>query len=101
MAIPVLTVRPADVASAYRGVDAGQFGLDRGSPFGTILESAVKGGIATVHQAEVASMAGLSGNASVTDVVTAVAKAELTLQTAMTIRDRVVQAYQDIMKMPI
>ncbi len=46
-------------------------------------------------------MAGLSGNASVTDVVTAVAKAELTLQTAMTIRDRVVQAYQDIMKMPI
>jgi hypothetical protein len=30
-------------------------------------------------------------------VVTALARAQLTLQTATTVRDRVVQAYQDIM----
>jgi flagellar hook-basal body complex protein FliE len=34
-------------------------------------------------------------------VVAAVSKAELALQTTVTIRDRVVQAYQDIMRMPI
>jgi flagellar hook-basal body complex protein FliE len=34
-------------------------------------------------------------------VVSAVAKAELALQTTVAIRDRVVQAYQDIMRMPI
>ena len=102
MAIPALTMRPSDAANAYRSVDAGQFGLGGGGGgFGALLDTAVKDTISTARQAEVASTAGLSGHASVTDVVTAVAKAELTLQTAMTIRDRVVQAYQDIMKMPI
>ena len=43
----------------------------------------------------------LTGGGNLTDVVTALARAELTLQTATTVRDRVVQAYQDIMKMPI
>jgi flagellar hook-basal body complex protein FliE len=66
-----------------------------------MLDTAIKDTIATARHAESTSMAGLSGNANVTDVVTAVSKAELTMQTAMTIRDRVVQAYQDIMKMPI
>jgi flagellar hook-basal body complex protein FliE len=34
-------------------------------------------------------------------VVTALAKAELALQTTVAVRDRVVQAYQEIMRMPI
>jgi flagellar hook-basal body complex protein FliE len=37
----------------------------------------------------------------VTDVVLAVARAELALQTAVAVRDRVVAAYQDVMRMPI
>jgi flagellar hook-basal body complex protein FliE len=37
----------------------------------------------------------------VTDVVLAVGRAELTLQTAVAVRDRVVAAYQDVMRMPI
>ena len=100
--LQALPVRPSDAASIYRGVNAGQFGLGNATAgFGAMLDSAVKDTIATARQAEVASMAGLSGQANVTDVVTAVSKAELTLQTAMTIRDRVVQAYQEIIKMPI
>ena len=43
----------------------------------------------------------LTGGGNLTDVVTALSRAELTLQTATAIRDRVVQAYQDIIKMPI
>ena len=102
MALQPLPIRPAEAASIYRGVEAGQFGLGGGgAAFGAMLDTAVKGTIATLGQAETASMAGLSGHADVTDVVTAVSKAELTLQTAMTIRDRVVQAYQEIIKMPI
>ncbi len=95
-------IRPSDAASIYRGVEAGQFGLGGGpAGFGAMLDTAVKDTISMARQAETASMAGLSGQANVTDVVTAVSKAELTLQTAMTIRDRVVQAYQEIIKMPI
>jgi len=46
-------------------------------------------------------MGAIAGTGNLTDVVSAVAKAELTLQTTVAIRDRVVQAYQDIMRMPI
>ncbi len=46
-------------------------------------------------------MQAVAGEASITEVVQAVARAELALQTATTIRDRMVQAYQDIMRMPI
>ena len=46
-------------------------------------------------------MDALNGTGNLTEVVTAVARAQLALQTATAIRDRVVQAYQDIMKMPI
>jgi flagellar hook-basal body complex protein FliE len=34
-------------------------------------------------------------------VVTAVAEADLTLQTVVAVRDRVIEAYQNIMRMPI
>ena len=43
----------------------------------------------------------LTGGGNLTDVVVALSRAQMTLQTATAIRDRVVQAYQDIMKMPI
>jgi flagellar hook-basal body complex protein FliE len=33
--------------------------------------------------------------------VLAISRAELALQTAVTVRDRVVAAYQDVMRMPI
>ena len=53
------------------------------------------------HAADAKSVEALSGGGNLTDVVTALARAELTLQTVTTVRDRVVQAYQDIIKMPI
>ena len=53
------------------------------------------------RQADAQSAAAISGGGNITEVVTAVSKAELALQTTVAIRDRVVQAYQDIMRMPI
>jgi flagellar hook-basal body complex protein FliE len=53
------------------------------------------------HTADAKSMQAITGGGNLTDVVTAVSRAELALQSATAIRDRVVQAYQDIMKMPI
>jgi len=46
-------------------------------------------------------MQAISGQGNLTDVVTALSRAELSLQTATAVRDRVVQAYQSIMAMPI
>jgi flagellar hook-basal body complex protein FliE len=99
-----ITVRPDAAANAYGRVDSGAQGAlgiaDPGS-FGGVLQRAMEGVVDAGHAADAQSMTALAGGGNLTDVVTAVSKAELALQTASVIRDRVVQAYQDIMKMPI
>ena len=69
--------------------------------FGAALQRAITGRWRTCMTADAQAVEAISGGGNLTEVVTALARAELTLQTATAIRDRVVQAYQDIMKMPI
>lgn len=98
--IPTIVVTPSSAADAYARVDRGAAPAAGGS-FGAVLQRAVDGAIATGHTAETQAMQAITGDGNLTEVVTALSRAELALQTATTIRDRVVQAYQDIMKMPI
>ena len=53
------------------------------------------------RSADAAATAALTGQGSVTEVVLAVSRAELALQTAVAVRDRIIGAYQEIMRMPI
>jgi len=43
----------------------------------------------------------VQGQGSMIDVVTAVSAAEASLETVIAVRDQVIQAYQEIMRMPI
>lgn len=52
-------------------------------------------------RSEEMSIRGIQGEANVSDVVTAVAEAEVTLQTVVAVRDKVVEAYKEILRMPI
>lgn len=61
------------------------------------LESAVQTG----RRAEELSLKQISGDADLKDVVTAVANAEHTLETVVAVRDKVLSAYQEILRMPI
>lgn len=100
--IPTFTIRPSDAANAYAAVDRGATGGSGATPsFGSVLSNAVSSAIETGHTAETQAMQAIAGGGNLTDVVTALSRAELALQTATAVRDRVVQAYQDIMKMPI
>ncbi len=72
-----------------------------GGDFGTMLRSAMESAVDTGHQAETQAMQAITKGGSVTEVVTALAQAELTLQTATAVRDRMLQAYQDIMRIQI
>jgi flagellar hook-basal body complex protein FliE len=102
--IPTIVVTPSAAADAYARVDRGGADASTGAAtgdFGATLERAMQGAIDDGHAADSKAMDAISGGGNLTDVVTALARAELTLQSATVIRDRVVQAYQDIMKMPI
>ena len=98
LAIP--GVSPQAAARAYQQGDAAGTAAS-GSDFGGMLTRAVEGAVQSGQAAEQQAAQAIAGGADLTEVVQAVSRAELTLQTATAIRDRVVQAYQDIMNMPI
>jgi flagellar hook-basal body complex protein FliE len=72
-----------------------------GASFSDMLGDAVNKAVETGYKAESVSTKAMVDKAELGDLVTAVADMELTLNTVVAIRDRVISAYQDIIKMPI
>jgi flagellar hook-basal body complex protein FliE len=69
--------------------------------FGAFVDDQVARAVETVQRSERVSLAAVAGHASAQDVVHSVIAAEMTIQTVVAIRDKMVQAYQEIMRMPI
>ncbi|MEQ8397673.1 flagellar hook-basal body complex protein FliE [Thalassobaculum sp.] len=69
--------------------------------FANYVRDAASEAIASLHRGEDVSKEGIAGKADLTDVVAAVNDAELTLQTVTTLRDKLVSAYQEILRIPI
>lgn len=69
--------------------------------FGAFLERELAGTLATLRQAEDTAKRGVVGLAGTQQVVEAVTAAELALERIIAVRDRVIAAYQEIMRMPI
>jgi len=69
--------------------------------FSEVLREAVRDSIDVQRKGEQMSMKAVANEADLSEVVMAVSSAELTLETVVTIRDKVIAAYQDIIRMPI
>jgi flagellar hook-basal body complex protein FliE len=69
--------------------------------FGALLERTLSEAIDAGRKGEAIATTALSGRTSLQDVVEAVNAAELTLQTVVAVRDRMIAAYQEILRMPI
>ncbi len=66
-----------------------------------MLEQVSTEAVSTLRSAEATSIAALQGQASTMEVVEAIKSAEQALQTATAVRDKVVQAYQEVSRMAI
>ena len=71
------------------------------STFGALLEQTLSEAVDAGHKGEAIATAAVSGQTSLQEVVEAVNAAELTLQTVVAVRDRMIAAYQEILRMPI
>jgi flagellar hook-basal body complex protein FliE len=69
--------------------------------FGSLLQGAMEGAVTAGRTAESASMGALAGNVSAQQLVEAVTAAELSLEAVTAVRDRVISAYQEVIRMPI
>jgi flagellar hook-basal body complex protein FliE len=66
-----------------------------------MLKGVLNDGVAASNKAEHMMTAHMAGKAELIDVVTAISSAETSLETVMAVRDQVINAYQEIMRMPI
>jgi flagellar hook-basal body complex protein FliE len=82
------------------GIGGGQGGSG-GPAFGELLKTAVDSLTKSAKQSDSQTQALAAGKSNIVDVVTAVAETEVAVDALVAVRDRVIQAYEEIMKMPI
>ena len=101
-----MVLNVADALAAYRqsggvSANAGLTSTEESAnleSFGDVLKNFTSDAVQTLKDGEKAATAGALGKADLTSVITSISKAELMLQTVVTIRDKVIAAYQDISK---
>jgi len=100
----------ANAVKAYSNVSNGQaFGgresqkttPESGDQFASLVKNAINEAIKIGEKSEQLSIQGVNDKADINQVVTAVAEAEVTLQTVVAVRDKVLEAYKEILRMPI
>ncbi len=87
------------VAGVNRTIGAGN---EQGPSFGAVLKDALASVRDAGAKSDAQTQAMVTGNkANIVDVVTAVAETETAINTLVSVRDKVVAAYEAIMQMPI
>ena len=72
-----------------------------GNSFADMLAQQVQGVVDAGRASDAMAIDMVNGKASVVDMVTALSETEIAIETMVTIRDRVISAYEEIMRMPI
>lgn len=76
-------------------------GETAGTEFSNMVKNFADSAIASGKGSEKLSAAAAAGQADINQVVVAVAEAEVTLNTVVAVRDRVIEAYREVLRMPI
>ncbi|MFZ4122587.1 MAG: flagellar hook-basal body complex protein FliE [Caulobacterales bacterium] len=98
---PLSAAKAYTQAAAAASRAAGGMGGDDMIDFGALVQSAIGQAGAAAQTAETQAMQVASGRGDIVNVVTAIAAAETQLETVIAVRDQVIQAYQEILRMPI
>lgn len=73
----------------------------KGPSFTELLEKTATKAVATIHEGNRAAVAGLRGEISPQAVVEATMAMETTLKTTVAVRDKLVEAYQEVLRMAV
>ena len=106
----MVDIRLVDAARAYTqsvggGLDSNKIGTSgvgsNDGAFQNFLSQAVDNTANVVANAETTALNAIAGQANLVDVATAVTNAEMVVQTVVAVRDKVISAYNDIIRMPM
>ncbi len=106
MAIPTAAAANAYAALARMGEQTANIGRTPGASdgapsFSNVLKDVINAVSEAAQKSDTQAQAVATGRANMVDVVTAVAETETAVQTLVSVRDKVISAYEDILKMPI
>ena len=104
MASPTVAANAyANLARILDGVGTGKSpdSDSKGPSFASILKDALGSVMEAGRKSDAQTVAMAAGKANVMDVVTAVADTDVAVSTLVSVRDKVIQSYEDIMKMTI
>ena len=90
----------ARIADASGGL-AKAVGETQGPSFGALLKDAIGGVLEAGKASDAQQRAMVAGKANMVDVVTAVSETEVAVEALVSVRDKMIQAYEEIMRMPI
>jgi flagellar hook-basal body complex protein FliE len=100
-------VSPLAAAKAYASIqDSAPLGGDKtkgvgDSSFGQLVQNAINDAVSQSKSAETQMSNQVQGKGSLIDVATSISSAQSSLETVMAVRDQVISAYQEIMRMSI
>lgn len=88
-----------DQASGLAGIGAAQSKSE--TSFASVLKEAIGAVHETGQKSDMQTQALVKGQSNMVDVVTAVAETEVAIDAVVAVRDKVIAAYEEIMRMPI
>jgi flagellar hook-basal body complex protein FliE len=100
----MVDLKAMDAAGAYGkllGQNQSAKVAGSGGEFQNALTDAISGTKNATSSAEAISMQQIAGKADLIDVVTAMNNAEMAVSSVVAVRDKVIQAYNDIIRMPM
>ena len=101
MAAPIVGVGLAQSGGIAKAAPIAKGTEGGGSSFADLIRGVASQALDASKAGEASSIGAISKTTGVVDVVTAVTNAEIALETAIAVRDRVISAYQEIIRMPI
>ena len=101
MGIPITGATPGAAALPAIRPSTGSAAGDGADSFGATLSSLLSSVEATAGEANTAVANMIAGTGDVHDAMIALQRAEMTMQLTVQVRNKLVQAYQDLMRMPI
>ena len=79
----------------------GKSGEAAGPSFGSVLKDVVGSVVEAGRKSDAQTQALATGKSNIVDVVTAVSETEVAVEAMVAVRDKVIAAYEEIMRMPI
>ena len=101
MPAPLAALQAYSAASNLAGAAPAAAKEATGAGFGQMLSNVLNNAVQNTRVAEHQMANQVAGKAELIDVVTAISSAESSLETVIAVRDQVIQAYQEILRMPI